>query len=56
MIALLAAGLALRWLHEHDAVPWRMFELLVKDADGMYRWPDKAWLPLAFSLKAARPL
>ena len=25
--ALLAAGLTLRWLHEHDAVPWRMFEL-----------------------------
>jgi hypothetical protein len=32
-----------------------MFELLVKDAEGMYRWPDKAWLPLAFSLKATRP-
>jgi SAM-dependent methyltransferase len=54
--ALVAAGLTLKWLHEHDAVPWRMFELLVKDADGMYRWPDKAWLPLAFSLKAVRPL
>ena len=40
----------LDWLHEHDAVPWRMFEILVKDGDGLYRWPDKPWLPLAFSL------
>jgi hypothetical protein len=38
--ALLAAGLTHKWLHEHDAVPWRMFELLVKDAEGMYRWPE----------------
>jgi SAM-dependent methyltransferase len=50
--ALLAAGLTLRWLHEHDAVPWRMFELLVKDQAGMYRWPDRPWLPLAYSLRA----
>jgi SAM-dependent methyltransferase len=54
--ALLAAGLTLRWLHEHDAVPWRMFKALVKDASGMYRWPDRPWLPLAFSLRAERPL
>ena len=36
------------------AVPWRMFEILVKDDDGLYRWPDKPWLPLAFSLTATR--
>ena len=54
--ALLAAGLTLRWLHEHDAVPWRMFKALVEDASGMYRWPDRPWLPLAFSLRAERPL
>jgi SAM-dependent methyltransferase len=54
--ALIEAGLALRWLHEHDAVPWRMFELLVEDAEGMYRWPDQPWLPLAFSLRAERRL
>jgi hypothetical protein len=52
--ALIDAGLTLRWLHEHDAVPWRMFELLVKDSAGMYRWPDQPWLPLAFSLRAER--
>jgi SAM-dependent methyltransferase len=54
--ALIDAGLTLRWLHEHDAVPWRMFELLVEDAEEMYRWPDQPWLPLAFSLRAERRL
>lgn len=52
--ALIDAGLTLRWLHEHDAVPWRMFDVLVKGDDDMYRWPDKPWLPLAFSLWAER--
>src|SRR3954447_21667973 len=51
---LIEAGMRLDWLHEHDAMPWRMFEILVKDADGLYRWPDKSWLPLAFSLTATR--
>jgi hypothetical protein len=31
-----------------------MFRCLVRDPDGMYRWPEKAWLPLAFSLRAER--
>ena len=53
--ALIDAGLTLRWLHEHAAVPWRMFDLLVKGEDGLYRWPDRPWLPLAFSLWAERP-
>lgn len=50
--ALIEAGLRLDWLHEHAAVPWRMFGCLVEGADGMYRWPDRPWLPLAFSLRA----
>ena len=50
--ALRAAGLRLDWLNEHDRVAWRMFRCLVRDRDGMYRWPEKAWLPLAFSLRA----
>jgi hypothetical protein len=54
--SLLGAGLTLRWLHEQQAVPWRMFRLLVRDPEGMYRWPVKPWLPLAFSLRAERPL
>jgi SAM-dependent methyltransferase len=53
--ALLAAGLRLTMLHEHDRLPWRMFGCLVEDADGMYGWPDRPWLPLAYSLKAVRP-
>jgi len=53
--SLVAAGMRLDWLHEHDAVPWRMFRILVKDERGLYRWPDRRWLPLAFSLSATRP-
>ena len=34
----------LDWLHEHDAVPWRMFRVLVRKAQGLYRWPGKPWL------------
>jgi SAM-dependent methyltransferase len=52
--SLIAAGMTLDWLHEHDAVPWRMFRVLVKGSDGLYRWPDQPWLPLAFSLSATR--
>jgi hypothetical protein len=51
---LIAAGLRLEWLHEHDSVPWQMFGCLVGDSSGLYRWPDRPWLPLAFSLSARR--
>ena len=51
---LLDAGLSLDWLHEHDAVAWRMFRCLREDEAGLFRWPGKAWLPLAFSLSATR--
>jgi hypothetical protein len=52
--SLLAAGLSLDWLHEHEGVTWRMFRSLVEGDDGIFRWPDRHWLPLAFSLKATR--
>ncbi|HKX10972.1 MAG TPA: methyltransferase domain-containing protein [Stellaceae bacterium] len=52
--ALLDAGLRLEWLREHDAVTWQMFSMLVEGPDGLYRWPDKPWLPLAFSLRARK--
>jgi SAM-dependent methyltransferase len=52
--ALTAAGLPLHFLREHDVVPWQMFRCLKADPDGMYRWPDRPWLPLAFSLAADR--
>lgn len=51
---LIEAGMRLDWLHEHDAVPWAMFRILATGEDGLYRWPDKPWLPLAFSLMATR--
>ena len=51
---LLRAGMTLDWLHERDAVTWHMFDALVRSADGLWRWPDKPWLPLAFSLRATR--
>ena len=54
--ALIESGLRLDWLHEHDRVPWRMFNCLVRDEDGLYCWPDRPWLPLAYSLRAARPV
>lgn len=54
--ALIEAGLRLDWLHEHDGVTWQMFACLTQGADGLYRWPDKAWLPLSYSLQATRTL
>ena len=53
--ALISAGLRLDWLHEHDAIAWRMFMCLTEGSDGLYRWPDTPWLPLAYSLWARRP-
>ncbi len=53
--SLLTAGLRLDWLHEHDAITWRMFQCQIEGPDGLYRWPDKPWLPLAYSLQATKP-
>jgi SAM-dependent methyltransferase len=52
---LISAGLRLDWLHEHDAITWRMFACLTLGEDRLYRWPDKPWLPLAYSLQATKP-
>jgi len=54
--SLIKAGLRLDWLHEHDAITWRRFACLTQGEDRLYRWPDKAWLPLAYSLQATKPL
>jgi hypothetical protein len=51
---LIESGMTLNWLNEHDGVPWQIFQILAKDPNGLYRWPDKPWLPLAFSLVATR--
>jgi SAM-dependent methyltransferase len=52
--ALRDAGLALDWLHEHPRVTWRMFKALECDTDGLWAWPDRPWLPLAYSLSAIK--
>lgn len=52
--ALIEAGMRLDWLHEHDGLPWRLFSCLEPAEGGMYRWPGRAWLPLAVSLSATR--
>jgi SAM-dependent methyltransferase len=52
--ALRAAGLALDWLHEHPRLAWRAFSGQVRDAEGMWTWPDQPWLPLAVSLRAVK--
>ena len=53
--ALIDAGLRLDWLREHDRIAWQMFTCLVRDETGFYRWPDRPWLPLSYSLRASRP-
>lgn len=63
--ALCQAGLAIRWLKEHPTITWRMFACLKKvdgqgtdrnkEGEGLYAWPDRPWLPLAFSLWAEKP-
>jgi SAM-dependent methyltransferase len=52
--ALRGAGMALDWLNEHPRVAWRMFRCLERDADGLWAWPDRPWLPLAYSLGAVK--
>ena len=53
--ALRAAGLRLDWFHEHPRLTWQLFPCLVRDADNLWTWPDRPWLPLAFSLRAEKP-
>jgi SAM-dependent methyltransferase len=52
--ALRDAGLQLDWLHEHPRLTWQLFPGLVREADGLWTWPGRPWLPLAVSLRAVR--
>ncbi|AWV21492.1 SAM-dependent methyltransferase [Roseomonas mucosa] len=52
--ALRSAGLRLDWLREHARLTWQMFPALLRDADGLWTWPGRPWLPLALSLRALR--
>jgi SAM-dependent methyltransferase len=55
MTALIEAGLRIDRFQEHDSIAWKLFDCLVKRAPDEYAWPDKPWLPLSYSLRAARP-
>ncbi len=55
IMALLDAGLRLEFLQEHNHVAWKLFDCLVRDEHGGFRWPDKPWLPLSYSLRAGKP-
>ncbi|MFB2586270.1 class I SAM-dependent methyltransferase [Herbiconiux liukaitaii] len=52
---LLDAGLRLDRLGEHYELPWRMFHPLVRGDDGLWRWPERRWLPLAVTLEMTLP-
>lgn len=52
---LLAAGLRLEFLHEHEVLPYRLFPMMVPAGQGLFRLPDGAVpIPLSFSLKAVK--
>lgn len=55
LMGLIGAGLRIDQFNEHDSVRWPMFDCLVQDGSGGFRWPDKRWLPLSFSLRAIKP-
>jgi SAM-dependent methyltransferase len=53
--ALIDAGLALEFLHEHPSLPWPIFPMCVRGTDGLYRLPDGIpAFPLSVSLRARR--
>jgi len=51
---LIAAGLDIDFLHEHDAVPWQIFTACERGDDGLWRMPGEAMIPLGMSLAATR--
>lgn len=54
--ALVRAGLAIEWLHEHPAITWRMLPVLVEGDDRLFRWPEafEPKLPLSLSISARK--
>ncbi len=55
LMALIDAGLRIERFHEHDSIPWQIFAQLEKRGRDQHIWPDKPWLPLSYSLRAAKP-
>ena len=53
---LIEAGLQLKFLHEHERLPWKLFQSMVPDGDRLFRLPPSAVpIPLSFSLMAQKP-
>jgi len=53
--ALIDAGLALEFLHEHATLPWPPFPMCRRGPDGLWRLPDGVpYLPLSVSLRARK--
>jgi SAM-dependent methyltransferase len=55
IMALLNAGLRIDRFHEHDSIVWQLFAQLEIRGPSEHVWPDKPWLPLSYSLRAAKP-
>jgi hypothetical protein len=54
IMALINAGLRIDRFHEHDSIVWQPFARLQKRDRDEHVWPDKPWLPLSYSLRAAK--
>ena len=56
VMALIDAGLVLTRIGEHEALPWRMFPMMVQGDDRLWRLPaGMPRLPLSLSLEAVKP-
>ncbi|HEY4203246.1 MAG TPA: class I SAM-dependent methyltransferase [Devosiaceae bacterium] len=55
--ALIGAGLDIDWLHEHEALQWKMLDQMTQFPDRLWRLPEgSVRIPLALSLRATKPL
>jgi SAM-dependent methyltransferase len=55
LMGLIDAGLRIDRFHEHDSIVWQMYAQLQKRGPSELVWPDRPWLPLSYSLRAAKP-
>jgi len=55
IMSLVNAGLRIDRFNEHDSIVWQLYAHLVKRGPGEHVWPDRPWLPLSYSLQAAKP-
>lgn len=54
LTALIVAGLAIEFVHEHYEVPWRIYPSAVSTSNGLFGLPGTKTVPLAVSLSAVR--